>query len=391
MNFKKIIFISNLVFISSYCIAQTQYPADISFCIADLKFDGQNIKICEFGQGTLSRFKGHDLLYGKGSIWKLFWQYLSKFQKPFWHITPDNYSLTEKGLGLDLIDLQKKGGHLLPSLSHLNNDENFIKITHTQNSIFPNSISNYNAIVVNNNKNFGAAFFHNYNLIFPGALFTDQVTAFFVNSKYETNELFKHPDLQKYRPKSIICKCKFYKKLSKDIAKKLGCSKFVIKPLNASRGRGIIIVDRLHLSRELKKILEEKNTLNPNDPSYKYWIETKDKKFLVEEFVSSKPISLENKTYDATMRVIFVLTHDQGQIDIDVLSAYWKLPLGALEDYENMTKKHKSNIDKKRKSSAKVDSSDFEVVKLEITKVMKKAYALMLEKRRQDLNKIILK
>jgi hypothetical protein len=29
---------------SASCFAQCDYPADISFCIADLKFDGQNIK-----------------------------------------------------------------------------------------------------------------------------------------------------------------------------------------------------------------------------------------------------------------------------------------------------------------------------------------------------------
>lgn len=383
-------YILSFIFLFLQLKAQTQYPADISFCIADLKFDGENIKICEFGQGTLSRFKGHDTLYGKGSVWNLFWEYLTKFNKPFWQITPDNYAFTQKGIGFNLKDLQACGGHLASSISHLENDEEFRKITQTKNITLFRSISDYNAIVVNNNKNFGTSFFYNYNLKYPHALFTDQATAFYVNSKYETNELFKHPDLRKYRPKSMVCKCEFNEKLSKQIAKKLDSKKFVIKPLNASRGRGIIIVDRLHLSRELKKILEEKDTLNPDDPSYKYWIDSKDKNFIVEEFVSSKPISLENKTYDATMRVIFVLSHDNGEINVDVLSAYWKLPLGALEDYDNMTKKHKSTIDKQRKSSTIVDTHDFEIVKDQIKTVMKKAYALMLEKRRKDLNKLAL-
>jgi hypothetical protein len=385
MTFKNIIFILNLSFIFFSCLAQDKYPADISFCIADLKFDGQNIKICEFGQGTLSRFKGHDALYGKGSVWKLFWEYLERFNKPFWQITPDNYFFTQKNLNFDLKDLCNRGGHLISSLNYLDKDEEFVKIAQNPQPIDLSSILEYKAIVINNNKNFGAFFFNNYNLKYPSALFTDQAAAFFVNSKYETNELFKHPTLRKYRPKSIVCKSIFYEKLSKEIAKKLGSKKFVIKPLNASRGSGVIIVDRLHLSKELKKILEEKDTLNPNDPTYKYWIDSKDKNFMVEEFVSSKPISIEDKTYDATMRVIFVLSHDSGKISVDVLSAYWKLPLGALEDYENMTKKHKSTIDKKRQCSAAVDLKDFEIVKSEITKAMQKAYALMLEKRRAYL------
>ena len=98
----------------------------------------------------------------------------------------------------------------------------------------------------------------------------------------------------------------------------------MIKPLNASRGNGVIIVDRLMLNRELKKILVDKET-NPNDPTYKYWITTKNKTFLVEEFISSKIILLDGKHFDATMRVIFVLSHDMNNINIDFLGAYWKL------------------------------------------------------------------
>ena len=74
-----------IINLSSY--AQTNYPADISFCIADIKFDGKNIKICELGQGSRSRFKGYDALYGKGKVWTAFWEYLAKFQKPFWIVT----------------------------------------------------------------------------------------------------------------------------------------------------------------------------------------------------------------------------------------------------------------------------------------------------------------
>lgn len=379
-------------YVSTYFSCYTQYnyqdnyPADISFCIADLKFDGQNIKICEFGQGSRSRFKGYDALYGKGKVWTIFWEYLEKFQKPFYIVTPDNYALTKKNIGFNLKELQKFGGQLISSLEALRYNQDLIKADNLHKNYC--AISSYDQIVVTNHASFNSSFFTEFNLNHPNILITDQATAFFVNSKYETTELFKHPELQKYRPKNIICKCIYDKNLAKNIAKKLDCKKYVIKPLNASRGNGIIIVDRLHLNQELKKILVDKQTLNPKDPSYKYWTTTKDKNFLVEEFVSSKDIIVDNKRYDATMRVIFVLSHDMGNINIDFLGAYWKLPSKSLEEYGGLTKMHKSNINKDRKSSAVVALQDFDTVKKEMTQAMGKAYALMLEKRNQDLKNL---
>ena len=370
------------------CNAESNYPADISFCIADLKFDGQNIKICEFGQGSRSRFKGYDALYGKGKAWTEFWEYLAKFHKPFYIITPDNYALTKKNIGFNINELQKFGGQLASSIGAIENALYSKKYVNTYDSSRnPCAISNYDEIVVTNHTSFGRGFFAKFNLDHPNILITDQAAAFFVNSKYETTELFKHPELKKYRPKNIVCKCIYDKKLGKSITKKLNCEKYVIKPLNASRGSGIIIVDRLHLDKELKKILVDKQTLNTDDSSYKYWITAKDKNFLVEEFVSSKNILVDNKHYDATMRVIFVLSHDMGNINIDFLGAYWKLPSRSLEEYGGLTKMHKSNINKNRKSAAAVGPQDFELVKKEMTQAMSKAYALMLERRKQDLEK----
>lgn len=368
------------------CYSQCNYQADISFCIADIKFDGENIKICELGQGSRSRFKGYDALYGKGKVWTAFWEYLAKFQKPFWIVTPENYAFTQKNISFNLNDLKKFGGQLIPSLGALEDLQYLKKYIKRNNlSINPCAISSYDAIVVTNHTSFGKGFFTEFNLRHPNILITDQAAAVFVNSKYETNELFKHKDLKKYRPKSMICKCIYDKNLVRSINKKLDCQKYVIKPLNASRGNGVIIVDRLMLNRELKKILVDKETLDPNDPAYKYWITTKNKTFLVEEFISSKIILLDGKHFDATMRVIFVLSHDMNNINIDFLGAYWKLPARSLEEYGGLTNMHKSNINKNRKSSAKVESQDFEPVKKEMTKAMLKAYALMLEQRRKEL------
>ena len=63
-------------------------PDDISFGVADMKYDGRQVKICEFGDGAFSAFVGYDLLYGTGAMWKKFWKYLKRFHAPIWLIDP---------------------------------------------------------------------------------------------------------------------------------------------------------------------------------------------------------------------------------------------------------------------------------------------------------------
>ena len=180
----------------------------------DIKFDGENIKICELGQGSRSRFKGYDALYGKGKVWTAFGNIWQNFKNHSDIVTPEKYAFTQKNISFNLNHLKKFGGQLIPSLGALKDLQYLKKYIKRNNlSINPCAISSYDAIVVTNHTSFGKGFFTEFNLRHPNILITDQAAAVFVNSKYETNELFKHKDLKRYRPKSMICKCIYDKNL----------------------------------------------------------------------------------------------------------------------------------------------------------------------------------
>ncbi|MCA9508924.1 MAG: hypothetical protein KC505_10935, partial [Myxococcales bacterium] len=84
MFVKKKIIMSIFVLSIGTCFSQA--PTDVSFCMADVKFDGENLKILEFGDCAESMFTGYNTLYGKGAVWAEFWRYLKKFRVPIWYV-----------------------------------------------------------------------------------------------------------------------------------------------------------------------------------------------------------------------------------------------------------------------------------------------------------------
>jgi hypothetical protein len=111
------------------------------------------------------------------------------------------------------------------------------------------------------------------------------------------------------------------------------------------------MVDAEHLDEMLKKILTqkltEKTTISCNgytytDEAYTFWNTYKESHFLVEEMVLSKPLVVDQKIYDPTMRVIFMLHYFNGAIKIDYLASYWKLPSKSLSEEGTLTERHKS-------------------------------------------------
>jgi hypothetical protein len=150
-------------------------------------------------------------------------------------------------------------------------------------------------------------------------------------------------------------------------------------------GNGIIIVERNELDKTLKRILcpENKSILqHMKDTSYSYWHRDKNQSFIVESYETSKPIPVNGKLFNGTMRVVFVLTHDLTQendiIDVHFLGSYWKLPILPISANGTMNEKNKSNIKKGTIPSAKVAPKDYETVKQELRKILPKIYKKML-------------
>ena len=87
-------------------------------------------------------------------------------------------------------------------------------------------------------------------------------------------------------------------------------------------------------------------------------------------------MTIKDSLYDPTMRLVFTLHYDQGQVHITYLDAFWKIPVKSL-DRENcsLTQRCKS----KGTIPAKVSSEDYEQVKKQFDAFMPSLYKKMID------------
>ncbi len=351
---------------------------DISFGIVDLKFDGEQVKICELGEASRSKFQGYDTLFGQGIIWQTFWKFLSVLGMPTWFVTGaisgDSYAETALKCYEDL------GGRFSGNLGVLGRDTVFEKNFNRSrsNNFFPDK----KALVITKNNAYRDCAVRFFKKKFQPTLFLSEALGPFGNSKLLTNTLFKDARLSQYRPRCKVCKKLYTRKLVKSINDELQCERFVIKPINSSKGQGIIFVEKKDLKKILQAILiDPKKLPDLSDPTYSYWLHDRNQQFMIEEYAPSKEIAVKGVRYDATMRVIFVLMCDQGKVYLHFLGAYWKLPSKGIREGGSLTEQHKSHINPRRESSAKVDLEDYEKVKILLRSALSKAYLKMMQDR----------
>jgi len=398
-------------FASRYPMEES-FDADISFLIADAKFrrdpytNKGTIKILELGPGPLSKFKGYDALYGKGKIWEKYWKLMSKFNLPIWLVssqasaaTPFVYrrSFAQQN-GLDV--LKKKGGIVISSLSALENNSKFKRAARFK--MRSPEISKYKGIVIlkrpNGNRQCRctgrssagrcrlckyASAVRKFKGKYPQFLYAGEAGFPYGSSKARLARLFNDAEIKAYKPQFKICSKKYHRRLAEDITKEVTSKFLVIKPVNAWRGCGIMIIERSQLDAVLKGILVNNNLLKAMDRSAaSYWAHDRNSTFLVESFERSKEIVYAGAKYDPTLRVVFVLIKDKESIDIKFLGFYWKLPSQPINADCSFTDKHKSKINKQLGSgSARVSKSDKKEIKRLMREFMLTAYSKMLTNR----------
>ncbi len=351
---------------------KNNYPDEISFCIVDLKYDGQFIKICEFGEGLTSQFKGYDRLYGQGALWATVWDFFGSFQRPVWLVGKRFFHNDKRVLAKG--HLSAIGGKTSDSIYFLKQDDVFKKLVKKAKK--EPGIVNKACILIGD---CGSEFKKTY----PSCIVVGQATNGIVANKYRTNNLFDNdPDISMFKPLFKAYPKQYTLELASQIVKDLGCSMFVIKPVDASLGRGIIMVTRDELNATLKLIFKDFKRFNKyqlDDYSYGYWTRDHNKNFIVEEFATSKTIYVNDKPYDPTMRVVFVISNNGGCISTTFLASYWKLPDKNLDQEGTFTDKHKSHVTyKSLVGSAEVEKKDFDHVKELLSLVLPKVYLKML-------------
>lgn len=123
--------------------------------------------------------------------------------------------------------------------------------------------------------------------------------------------------------------------LAERILEEISSDLLVIKPLKEFLGKGVIILRREELKDTLEYIFDKKMKKHQvTDRAYEFWRKGKESEFIVEEFIDSEPIFVPHlgKTYCPTMRLVFLLFYDQGEIRIDGLGGYYSLPSVSLEE-----------------------------------------------------------
>lgn len=367
-------------FLNIYCgipYFGDQICADISFCIVDFKFDGQNFKICEFGEGRRSAFKGMNRFY-----WDKYWNYLKQFNLPIWHVggfyLPKEFD--EMRAPESLI---KCGGAILPSLEKLEQCSKFKTLVNDRHIENPYKISNYKAIIC---TSFMDDKVRKFKEKYPNILIWDLATAFYVNSKINTVELLNDDEFSRYSPKFKIlnrlnsCNVSNYAQESaKEIIKEFKCDYYVIKPACGTMGRGVFIVSRNELAKTLKYTLRLYNSKKKSrniDSRFKSWVDDKSKLCLVQEFVGSKIIQVDGKLYEPTMRLIFILCYDNCVPKIEILGGYWKIPNVSLDEKCDLTMKLKSGTSHETK--AEIDPEDYQKVTKILQEFMPRLYLKML-------------
>jgi hypothetical protein len=352
--------------------SSSSLPVDVTFLAIDLKFDQGNVKILEFQDAPQAGLRAYDYVFGKGGVWRAFWEELFTLNVPVWYVGPQPC----KSLGnafshndsdhVAFNDFRARGGFFIPSLYQLQNFKTFRSLMEkkrSDTSSFPAK-----AIVLYKIEDPGTSSLRQFAYAHPEAILINRYMRSFSIDKKKTHALLCNAGLESLRPNTKIYRKFYYPKLAAAIKKDLGGDLFVIKPINSSRSNGVVMVTATELDKALKRIIEaaESNsgyarggTYRPdNTMTFEYWKGDPNDKFIVESYAPSQELIVNGKRYDPTMRAIWMMVSDGVQTTVKRLTAFWKVPSFGLDDVESLTEKH---VSKYRHDLSRLNPKDLEV------------------------------
>ncbi len=301
--------------------------ADISFVVIDLKYSKeQGVKICEMQPGSFSRFSGIDA----GTVSNLYSDLLAEYGVPVYFTHP-----IYKNMKQAFVTHGWKAVHSIESLATK------LKKAPPKD---PNNLFDYECFLFSLKI---PPILQGQPDLFAQILFLDRAILPYCQSKLHMNALFDTVnEAKKLRPKWNIYRKGTSEKLIRDIMNDIPGDRIVIKPLESTMGRGVIILDKKDLLSTLTYIFTagKEVLLADLERSYSQYAIDPSEYFLVEEFAGSDPILLGEDLlpYDCTMRVMAVLSHHQHATKITFLGQYWYSPKYPLDEAYTLIQSHKA-------------------------------------------------
>lgn len=355
----------------------------VEFCIADIKYNDNALKILEFGGGPRSGFDGYDRWFGFGAAWKSFWNYLAQFNLPMWYMRTPSFTSPIGKRWLEFISYETflgLGGRFALDPEEVEKYISAFSLV-APDGTYPDYKGAFLMNISRHRPEYGPMNSAMRNK-FPSALFINEIADKFVFNKSKTDRLFRDDELRQYRPKSMVCFKRYDSGLALKIINTMQCDMFVIKPLNAQYGKGIIFVKKEELDSMLNTILVQvkkpTQTRVALNQSIAYWSEDKSSRFMIEEYVPSKLVELDGKKYDATLRAIFAMHCLNKKITITLLGAYWKLPIYGIDDEASLNEVHQSHQYDREIFSLPVDPVDLGRIRAILTTSLTRVYAKMI-------------
>lgn len=325
-----------------FCSVQSakKYPADVCFLVADLKYNAQQgVKICEIQQACLSLFNGDAVCsVEEESIHKELLRILSLYNKNGWVVAN---GMADKNI---VSALASSFSWRTPQdMIALCSDAHFMNCA-KQPVTDMYDLSSYQGFLYA--KGSDLCVIDDFAQRFPGVIVIDKSSFPFWIDKYQMTQLFAEDELlSPFKPKWGNYKKIYTPELAAQIAYDLQGDTFVIKPRGEFMGKGVIIVQRQDLDEVLYYITTKSGRLaESKDSAYVAWKKDFFDSFIVEEFVTSDPIAishLENRTYQPTMRVAFLLVYNKQRHHVHFLGGYWKTPLLSLDEEGDFMQKNK--------------------------------------------------
>ena len=144
-----------------------------------------------------------------------------------------------------------------------------------------------------------------------------------------------------------------------------------------------IKLGKLFLKLFISSSFSEYNYRPSESTSFNYWKGDKNAHFIIEEYCSSKPLMVDGKTYDPTMRMFFIQRYDKGKIYTTVLPGFWKTPPKALSEFGSLIEKHKTVLTAENGKAGRrgltIGKKDMRGIRKALNEALPKIYKKMLK------------